>query len=449
MTLSLLICIAAFFWLLKRLRRDGISLGLPVAYLYSLLQIHVPGAYAHLVGSDLLSDSNFTEIAIRFTAIGSVCFVAGVCMAHSGVSPQPRCSPGHRQQFWVFCLFGGWIFSYGLGPLLHEIPSLGAAIDTGAGIWILGVMLGLRTALQHEDQKRTAIWLGALMVYPVLMLLFGGFLSYGSTAAIIVLSTLTISTRSLGRVLAGIVITTFLGLSVFVAYFQHRDNIREEVWGGAPLQSRIDSITDTYRDFEWFNPSNEKHLLALDARLNQNYFAGLAAQRIEDGQVDYLRGRTIWEGFISLVPRVLWPEKPVTVGSHGIVSEMTGLRLSTTTSFGIGNVMEFYVNFGYVGLAIGFSLLGWLIGTLDRKGAMAESQGALGEAILYVLPALPLIQPNGSLVDLCSGSAAALVAAFGWKLAWKHWERRVSPMVSEGMHRNFDENSPYCNESPS
>ena len=42
---------------------------------------------------------------------------------------------------------------------------------------MLGVMLGLRAALQHRDLKRVVLWLGMLMVYPVLMLLFGGFLS--------------------------------------------------------------------------------------------------------------------------------------------------------------------------------------------------------------------------------------------------------------------------------
>ena len=51
---------------------------------------------------------------------------------------------------------------------------------------MLGVMLGLRAACQRRDLKRIAIWLGALLVYPVLMLLLGGFLSYGSAAIIIV-----------------------------------------------------------------------------------------------------------------------------------------------------------------------------------------------------------------------------------------------------------------------
>src|SRR5437868_1830775 len=117
-------------------------------------------------------------------------------------------------------------------------------------------MLGLRAAFQRGDRKGIGIWFGALMVYPILMLLLGGFLSYGSAAIIIVCAALTISTRSYWRVVVGITFFVFLTLSIFVNYFQHRDDIRDQVWGGAPLEARIDSVMDTVRGFEWLNPNN-------------------------------------------------------------------------------------------------------------------------------------------------------------------------------------------------
>ena len=297
MTFLIFVCLAAFLWLLWLLRRDRVSLGLPIAYLYSLLLIHVPGAFAHIVGRDFLFNSDLVEIAMRFTALGSVCFVAGVWLARSSTPRMPIRREADRHHFWWFCLIGGWSCIYGLSPL-YEIPSVSAAVDKGGGIWMLGVMLGLRAAFQRGDRKRIAIWLGALMVYPVLMLLLGGFLSYGSAAIIIVCSALTISTRSYWRVVVGITVFVFLSLSIFVNYFQHRDDIRDQVWGGAPLEARIDSVIDTVRDFEWLDPTNRKHLIALDKRLNQNYFVGLAAQRIQQGQVDYLEGDSVWEGLL-------------------------------------------------------------------------------------------------------------------------------------------------------
>ena len=435
MTFLIFICLAAFLLLLWLLRRDRVSLGLPIAYLYSLLLIHVPGAFAHIAGRDFLLHSDLIEIGMRFTALGSICFVAGVWWARfrSSFVVMPIRREADRDHFWWFCLFGGWSLIYGLSPL-YQIPSLSAAVGKGGAIWMLGVMLGLRAACQRRDLKRIAIWLGALLVYPVLMLLLGGFLSYGSAAIIIVCSALTISTRSFGRVVVGITLFVFLSLSIFVNYFGHRNDIREQVWGGAPLAARVDSVIDTVRDFKWLDLTNERHLIAFDQRLNQNYFVGLAALRIQQGQVDYLKGESIWEGALSLVPRVLWPEKPVVAGSPKIVAKMTGLRLSPTTSFGVGNVMEFQINFGIPGVVIGFFVLGWFIGTLDAKAAVAERRGDLGRLILFFLPCVALIQPNGSIVEITAGPAAALVAAYGWKWTWNQWVAHRASLRNRHSH---------------
>ncbi len=447
MTFLVFVCLATFLWLLQLIRRDRVSLGLPIAYLYSLLLIHVPGALAHIVSRDFLVNSDLVEIGMRFASLGSVCFVAGVWLARSSTPRMPVRQEADRDQFWWFCLLGGWSCIYGLSPL-YEIPSISAAVDKGGGIWMLGVMLGLRAAVQRGDRKRIAIWFGVLMVYPILMLLLGGFLSYGSVAIIIVCSALTISTRSYWRVVIGITVFVFLSLSIFVNYFQHRDDIRDQVWGGAPLEARIDSVIDTVREFEWLDPTNRAQLNAIDKRLNQNYFVGLAAQRIQQGQVDYLDGDSIWEGLQSLVPRAFWPEKPVFAGSPRIVSKMTGLRLSPTTSFGVGNVMEFEINFGIPGVIIGFFLLGWLIGTLDLRAAVAEGRGDLGGMILFFLPGVALIQPNGSLVELFSGSAAALVGAFVWSLAWRSVTRRsIASKWPRVKGANPIESSSYEHES--
>ena len=189
-------------------KRIGFRSGLPIAYLYSLLLIHVPGAFAQVVGRDFLLNSDLVELAMRFTALGSICFVAGVWLARGST---PRVSIRRdvdRPHFWWFCLVGGWICIYGLSPL-YDIPSVSAAVDKGGAIWMLGVLLGLRAASQNRDLKWTGLWLGALMVYPVLMLLLGGFLSYGSAAIILVCSALTISTRSYWRVMVGITLFTF------------------------------------------------------------------------------------------------------------------------------------------------------------------------------------------------------------------------------------------------
>jgi hypothetical protein len=432
MIISISVCIAVLAALVRILRIDGISLGLPVAYLIGLLLIHVPGAYAQVVGAGLVGDLDVTAAGFFFSTIGAVCFFGGVTLARfsTRITTSQVVSAGSiggapvSNTFALFCLLGGWIFIYGLSPL-HNVPSLGAAVDEGGAVWMLGVILGLRAALRQRNLVSIGIWLGALLIYPVIMLLLGGFLSYGSAAVIVVGSALTVSARTYGRVVLALAVSTSLGLTIFVNYFENRDKIRGEVWGGAPLEERIDAVWEAASNFHWFDPADPVDLAALDDRLNQNVFVGLAAERIETGQVDYLYGRSIWEALEALVPRIIWPDKPVFAGSPQIVSEMTGLELSPAASFGVGNVMEFQINFGLAGVIGGFLLVGWLIGVLDRKAATAVRCDEPERAILFFLPAIALIQPNGSMVEMASGAAAATTAAYGWKWIWSHWVKQV------------------------
>jgi len=430
MLLSILICIATEIWLLLVIRKTRLSLGMPVAYLFALHLIHVPGAVAHFYDTNaILSDIEMTRIGIRFTAIGSVFFVIGVWLARSRRLVLPERLSPNRKQFWMFCLLGGWAFTYGLS-FLRVIPTFGAAVDKAGGIWMLGVLLGLRDALRRKDHAWSAFWLGALTVYPILTLLLGGFLSYGSTAVIVVLGALAISTRSLPRVVIVGAVSVVLGISLFLSYFLGRGEIRDVVWGGAPMADRVDVSMNIVRDFQLFDPGNEKQLIALDQRLNQNYFAGLAATRINEGDVEYLYGKSIWEGVLSLVPRAVWPDKPIFAGSPKIVGEMTGLMLSETTSFGVGNVMEFQINFGIPGIVVGFVLLGFALGWLDRQAALADASGNVGKIVLFFLPAVALIQPNGSLIELIGGSGAAFVAAKGWEWLWGMRAKKLSRAAS-------------------
>jgi hypothetical protein len=84
-------------------------------------------------------------------------------------------------------------------------------------------------------------------------------------------------------------------------------------------------------------------------------------------------------------------------------------------------------------VVIGFLILGWLIGMLDLKAAVAEQRGDPGRLILFFLPCIALIQPNGSLVEITGGPAAALVAAYAWKWVWDYWAaRRANSRKSQG-----------------
>ncbi|HXQ13758.1 MAG TPA: hypothetical protein VN814_03950 [Caulobacteraceae bacterium] len=423
MIFDIIICIASLAVLLQIIRGRQASLGLPLAYLASLLLIHVPGAFAHLVGGNRLEGGEFVEIGIRYTAISACCFVAGVWFARRQAPLLRTPAAADRRAFAIFCLIGGWVFVYGLSALAR-VPSLGAAINSGGAVWMLGALLGLRAAFEAGSAQRILVWSGALAVYPTIMLVSGGFLSYGAAAVMIVISVLAILAHSYWRAVAGVTIASLIGLTLFVNYFEHREDIRESVWGGASTSSRIGSVGEIFTNFHLIDLDSEKDLIALDQRLNQNLFVGLAVTRINDGEVAYLNGQSVVDGLVALVPRAFWADKPVTGGSGQIVADMTGLQLNEDTSWGVGNVMEFYINFGLTGLVVGFACLGWLIGFLDLKAATAEWRGDLKSVFIYFLPAVAVIQPGASVVEISGSAGAALLVGYAWRWAWSMRESR-------------------------
>jgi hypothetical protein len=427
----ILLCAAAFIWLAWLLRRDRLSLGLPIAYMISLLLIHVPGAFTPLLSDQFAYNADIIEIGIRFTAIGCLCFVGGVYAARSLYRKRhPIYLYVERRVFWHFCLIGGLVVAFGLS-FLGDLPSVRSALDRGAMLWTLGVLLALRYAFSQTNIKAMISWGAAALIYPFLILLVG-FLSYGSAAMIIVVSALVISLRSPLKLIIAGTLTVYLGLSVFVNYFAHRTEFREIAWSGASTGERVSAALGMFSDFHWFDPTDDKQLSALDIRLNQNYFVGLAALRIDQEQVSYLNGRSIWEGLQALVPRALWPDKPVYGGSGTIVADMTGLRLNEETSWGVGNVMEFEINFGTAGVIFGFLILGFALGWLDYKAAAADARGDIGKLILFFLVGVALTQPGASIVEMAGGAASAAVAAYIWKWLWQFWLRRSRHRIVSG-----------------
>lgn len=430
---QILVCVFCFLVLVWHSRLIGISIGLPIAYLFAMLLQHLPGALAHAVaGKSFFPDSSATQIGLEYTMIGTIFFVTGVVLAQrilkrkSGKSdPRWLQQPG-MQRFAVYCLRGGWLVALAT-IFLGQIPSLGAAIEKSGAIWILGVLIGLLASVKQRRHGNSFLWLVALSVYPLVVLLAGGFLSFGSTSIFVVLSALLVVTKSNVRAYTGVVLFTAFSFLAFLSYFQNRGDIRAAVWGGESLEKKITASVTIFTQIEWFDYRNLGQISALDARLNQNKFVGWAAQKIESGRGDFLNGRSIWDGLQAMVPRMLWPDKPVFAGSSEFIREFADFEVNDDTTFGVGQVMELYLNFGVPSLVVGFLLFGFAYGWIDSNAAVALQGSECLRAILWFLPGLALSAPLASIAELMGNVAAAIVGAFAWRYAWALSEGAKAP----------------------
>jgi hypothetical protein len=191
-----------------------------------------------------------------------------------------------------------------------------------------------------------------------------------------------------------------------------RTLIREVVWNDGTLVERVRSVVESFGEIEPFDLANADHLERVEDRLNQDWLVGAASAYLEGRPNEFARGGTLLAALAAVVPRALWPDKPIVGGSGDLVSRYTGLRFADGTSVGVGQVLEAFVNFGTDGVVLVFFVIGMTVVMVDRQSAYRLGRGdGTGFAVWY-LPGLCLLQIGGSLSEVTSAAAAAFVMVF-------------------------------------
>jgi len=415
---------AVFAVAVFRARRKTAGAGLVLAYLINLWLIHWVASLIYLVPGYVNNDPHLVELGFEQSVYGIVAFAFG-SLAFTpflmSFGLLPRASGIHdpdRNLPKAYIAFG--VVSYLLmSSALGRAPTAQAIISTGQELVVVGLSLACWQAWKEHHTGKLIAWLAISLLMPFATIVTRGFIGYGAVAAFSVLVFVSIIVRSRLTVLVVGLVLGYVGLSVYVSYMRDRGEIREVVWGGQPLKDRMERVLTTMSTFEWFDPSNRDHLVRVDNRMNQSFLVGAAVDRLSEVG-GYASGETLWEAVLALVPRALWPEKPVTAGSGNVVSQYTGIQFTPGTSIGIGQVMEFYINFGTLGVILGFLAMGVIVTVLDVQAAERLAVGDLHGFVLWYLPGISFLQVGGSLMEVTSSAAASLVVAL---LANKYLDR--------------------------
>jgi hypothetical protein len=307
----------------------------------------------------------------------------------------------------------GLFFFLVVTPLSRVTPGLQAISAAGLYLFVAAICLSCWQAWQQRDGKQFILWLAMACSLPLVTVTTMGFISYGAAATLVVLIFVASFYQPRWQTLVAAGLVVVLGLSIYVTYMGDRGDIRNTVWGGKDFQSRFEVIAGTFQKFETIDLTNQDHLELIDTRLNQNGLVGQSVEYITGGQATFARGKTFLEAMVAPIPRLLWPDKPVMAGSGNLVADYTGQSFSAGTSVGVGQVMEFYLNFGFAGVFLGFLILGILLRVMDMVAAYKLACGNYWGFLAWFLPALGMIQPGGSLVEVVGSAAAAAVLIWG------------------------------------
>ena len=401
-----------------RLRWHQRGTGLVLAYMANMWLIHWPAALTYLFpftagpeADRVITGFHYSAIGIIAFAFGSLVFAPLVVRALN--APRSLNEHAARRQPdarlpWTYVLIG--ISSYlVLNPLLGGIPTVSALVVATAQLIIAGMCLALWYYWFSGQRKRFLAVLFMAGMLPLGTILVQGFLGYGATALITIVAFVATFYRPRWRLFVVGGVIAYVGFSFYVSYMRDRSDLRASVWGGGSMGTRVYQLSRTVTGIEWFDPMNPAHILRITGRLNQNYLVGAAVERMEAGRSELAKGQTVSQALLSLVPRAIWPEKPIRAGSPDIVTRYTGIAFAGSTSVGIGQVMEFYINFGEMGVIFGFIILGMAIAILDAWAAQRLWAGDWLQFAAWYLTGLAMIQAGGSLIEVVSSAGAAML----------------------------------------
>ena len=402
--------------------------GLVLAYLLNLWLIHWPAAAIYLLPWNSLYDPSIVAAGFQQATYAVIGFGVGSILfaplfrrrfefaRSAAINHRP-----HPQLAETYIVVSLVCFAI-LLPLLGRLPTITSLISAGWGLLVPGLGLKCLQAWQEQRLRVFLRWVVVGLCIPLFTTISQGFASFGTTATLAFLAFVGTFYRPRWWKLALVVVLTgYLGLSFYVSYKRDREAIRETVWGGQTLSARVARLYLTLSNFEWFDLSNELHLERIDDRLNQNHLVGTAVSYLDSGLQDFAQGATLWQALIALVPRALWPDKPIVAGSGNLVTTYTGISFAEGTSVGIGQVMEFYVNFGDVGVVLGFLVIGMIMTIMDRSAYQHLKQGDWGGFLCWYLPGLSFLQVGGALVEVTMGAVSAAVLS----LLLRYWMRRT------------------------
>jgi len=419
-------------------RHARLPLFIVYSYIAGLAINHWFGALVHISLTDASASSVDTPDGFALSTWGLVFLVAGAA-AFPAVRfvnaklrrPIGARDPSHnaRRAINIILLLGIACWIAELSPVAR-VPSLGAAISGGKELLIAGICLKCWLAWNAGESRRLLLWLSIGFALPLYTMLVLGFLGYGITYLSCILIFVGTFYRPRWRVFAAGLIAIYAGLSVYVAYVENRVEIRDAVWGGRSMEDRFDAAMKMMNDIVPFDPSNPDHKRLVDLRLNQNYLVGASMQYVPEMQ-PFVEGETLYIALIGLIPRAIWPGKPETGGSGNLVTDFTGIRFAEGTSVGIGQVMEFYVNFGWTGVAVGFFLFGFGLRFVDLLVSISIRDQEWSKAGLWFAVGLSAIQPIGQLVEVTTSMAAAAVfGIMAHKLSQTSWGGRGAGPLS-------------------
>jgi hypothetical protein len=229
--------------------------------------------------------------------------------------------------------------------------------------------------------------------------------------------------------------TAILFVVVLIVFFLQpvKVEVREETWYGDSAASSFEKAglwLERATEY-WSTALNSNNSIAVSnsKTLYRSDFIHQFAyiHSLTPGVIPYQYGGTYSFFLVSFVPRIIWPEKPVTAANtfFGVTYWITDEEGAKRSNFGVSLVGESYINFGLLGVLFIMGIQGAILSLIEKVFAGPKS-GAGGQAV-FLSCSIWLLNGVGSSAEILFGGILQNIVA-SCAILW--WVRAPSATAS-------------------
>ncbi|MFC9335687.1 hypothetical protein [Arthrobacter sp. NPDC057009] len=365
------------------------------------IALFTAGLFIFFPGCALLFDKGLGLSDVSLVPALNIAFVTHLLWYYLAWKPRPQTEVVVQPVDPKVAQWGMWMGLLMLGSAVAASQTSLAANPFVEGAAYLGIVLFALSALRREKKIVFVYVVIGLAFLAYMEFIFSGFgrIKLGSLALALAL----LASHRWGKraVKAGLLVGIVPGLAYLAA-------------------SRAE-FTAT------LNPNQADNVTGLGSVIGP---AARFAQLLDmntAGELTYTWGQTFFSSLVSMVPREVWPTKPV-----GFGAELADLFRPDLAGSGHSELALFYgewvYGFGVLGLVLMVPVYGWFVNRLD--GLLVNRQPTAVSTISGLLMLATVTILGASIVDLLWGGTftyasrvgprliiiAALWAAFGWSL---------------------------------
>ena len=286
----------------------------------------------------------------------------------------PWVTPG----FIYFTLTLGTIATVAIPFVLFSVATVGTAVNLLASWLKIGLIASVVLFKVRGNAKPMLIALALFAPAAAINALRSGFSPFSVDVIVCVALIATCLNRVTVFSFIKVIVVLIPFLYLMFAWLASRNLIRsgqlEQFSLGEKATRFADAFVDELHNVE-FTPYDIQELLFERIDMTDLLAQEAGFEESAPGDDQYRYGGTYLDGAFALVPRVLWPEKPLVAGYADFVGEYTGTTRDDSTSIGVPEQFELYANGGPPFVVVGMFLLTYLCARLERF--IASYRGSL------------------------------------------------------------------------